>query len=371
MNWRFLVIEDNEDTARQLEEAIPEFVDAPSTAESEIVTTFAEAERRMKNERYDFLILDLKDDSDDDDENAVGLTIFEALKATRFTPVIFYTGLAHKVQHLQTNFIRVVEKTEAIGRVKEEVTKIIATQLPALARKLEEIQRQYMWDFVSNHWQEFQKPHEQADLAYLLARRLALSLQDESRKLAQGVAADAVAAEPANAHPMQLYVRPPIGNTRLAGDIVRSEDRYWLILTPSCDFVQKDRLHHILLAECLPLSAQAEFTAWRDNQTAQTEGVLKALIGDARQKAQSERYKFLPGTIFIPDLVVDFQKLRAITPEEFVAFEVIASLDSPYAEAMLSRFSRYFGRLGTPDVDKQVVLDRLRAQLADGAALLP
>ena len=41
--------------------------------------------------------------------------------------------------------------------------------------------------------------------------------------------------------------------------------------------------------------------------------------------------------------------------------ERLASLDSPFAEALLARFSRYFGRLGTPDLDVAVLLQRLRA----------
>jgi hypothetical protein len=36
-------------------------------------------------------------------------------------------------------------------------------------------------------------------------------------------------------------------------------------------------------------------------------------------------------------------------------------LDSPFAEALLARFSRYFGRLGMPDLDVAVLLQRLRA----------
>ena len=59
------------------------------------------------------------------------------------------------------------------------------------------------------------------------------------------------------------------------------------------------------------------------------------------------------------DLKVDFQELVTITPEAFEQLKVIASLDSPFAEALLARFSRYVGRLGTPDIDRTLVLSRL------------
>jgi DNA-binding response OmpR family regulator len=152
MKWRFLIVEDCSEFVRQLEESTASFVESPDTAEAKIVTTFSEAENLMKVERYDLLILDLKDSSSaitESDAEPAGLRIFESLKKTRFVPVIFYTAFPHKVRSLETSFIRVVEKTEGIGKLIEKIKQVIGTQLPALARKLEDVQRDYMWDFVS------------------------------------------------------------------------------------------------------------------------------------------------------------------------------------------------------------------------------
>lgn len=373
--WRFLVVEDNEAIANELLDAVPNFVDPPDSAEAELCRTFEEAADRLKVDRYDLIILDLKDDSDawhSADDDPAGLKVFEELKKTRFIPVVFYTALAHKVRAEQTSFVRVVEKTETIERVKEEVKRVLGTQLPALSRQIEEIQRSYMWDFVSTHWREFDTPQDQADLAYLLARRLALSLQKEARKLARKMAGKSVPiADPKNIHPMEMYVRPPISPNRLAGDILKgtldADAGYWLVITPSCDFEQGGRLDNVLLAQCVPLTAELEYINWKENPTANV-GPLKAMIGDNRQEAQSERFKFLPGTYFFPDSIVDFQRLRAAPPDEVKKLEVVASLDSPFAEAVLARFSRYFGRLGTPDIDKNVVLNRLQGSGARSSA---
>ena len=169
-------------------------------------------------------------------------------------------------------------------------------------------------------------------------------------------------ADPKNIHPMQMYIHPPVSTTRLAGDILKgtvsNETAYWLVLTPSCDFEQKDRLHSVLLAQCVPLTSLPEYASWKADFTNTVP--LKAMIGDNRQDVQSERFKFLPGTFFLPDSMVDFQKLQAVSPYVLKDMEIIASLDSPFAEAVLARFSRYFGRLGTPDIDKNVVITRLK-----------
>jgi CheY-like chemotaxis protein len=365
-DWRILVVEDNETIATQLKEAIPNFINSPDTAESDVCKTFREAMDRLRSDRYDLVILDLKDDGNafhSAESDPAGLKVFDELKKTRFVPVVFYTAHAEWVRDMRTSFVRVVEKTETIDRVKEEVQRVLATHLPALTRQVEEIQRSYMWDFVSTHWKEFDTAQEQADLAYLLARRLALSLQRGARRMARQVAGGSVfMADPKNVHPMEMYVRPPVGANRLAGDIVKGaingESGHWLVLTPSCDFEQSGRLNSVLLARCVPLSTEPEYKSWKADPNAVDS--LKAVIGDNRQKAQSERFKFLPGTFFLPDSIVDFQDLRTVSPTDFATLEVIASLDSPFAESVLSRFSRYFGRLGTPDIDKNVVISRLQ-----------
>lgn len=383
IKWRFLIVEDKEDKVRQLQEIAPACVDAPDEVEVYVCPTFKKAAARLRTERFDLLILDLKDDSDttlEADSSPAGLAIFEELKKTRFVPVVFYTALAHKVRSEQTSFVRVVEKTEDVTRVKEEVRRVLATQLPRLTRHLEELQRSYMWDFVSTHWKEFDSSHEQADLAYLLARRLALTLQREARKMARKMAGKAVLlADPKNVHPMEMYIRPPVSTNRLAGDILRGavgvESGHWLVLTPSCDFEQAGRLHSVLLAQCIPVTSLPEYVNWKANP-ATNAGPLRAMIGDNRGDAQPERFKFLPGTYFLPDSIVDFQRLRAVSPDDVSKLEVVASLDSPFAEAALARFSRYFGRLGTPDIDKNVVINRLQAALThispqQGPPLMP
>jgi hypothetical protein len=108
------------------------------------------------------------------------------------------------------------------------------------------------------------------------------------------------------------------------------------------------------------LTNEPEYIRWKESPD-ENAGPLRAMIGDNRQNTQAERFKFLPGTYFLPDSIVDFQKIRAVPCDEIKKLEVVASLDSPFAEAVLARFSRYFGRLGIPDIDKNIVLSRLQA----------
>ncbi len=126
----------------------------------------------------------------------------------------------------------------------------------------------------------------------------------------------------------------------------------------------REKADWILLARCLPLAEQAEYQRWQTGlpkPSGPVEERLRAILRNNRQGGQAERFYFLPGALTLSDLVVDFQQLVTLPRARMTTLERLASLDSPFAEALLARFARYFGRLGTPDLDPEVILGRLRS----------
>lgn len=369
--WRFLVVEDNPEIARLLQEALPESVESPDLSEIEISPDFQGAAEMLRKQNFDLIILDLKEGSTSSfgevEDYTAGQRVFDELKSIRFVPVIFFTAWPHAVKLEENQFVRVVSKAEGVARVQDEIRAVFTTKLPDLSRHIAEVQREYMWGF-SAHWRQMETSHDKADVAYLLARRLALSLESEARRMVRTIAGrSAPIADPKNIHPMEMYIFPPDTRNYFAGDILKDatgfEPTFWIILTPSCDFEQGGRIENILLAECTPLQATEEYKLWAQEQSPERLALLKELIADNRRKSQEDRFKFLPGTYFLRDSVIDFQKLRLAPFEEISRLEKIASLDSPFAESIIAKFSRYFGRLGTPDIDRAVVVRRLSEAL--------
>lgn len=366
--WRFLLIEDKDAIADQVKQAAGYFVDFPDTAVIERKATFQEGLTRLSEARFDILILDLKDDMNtslDEHDVSAGLKIFEELKNIRFSPVVFYTAHAHKVRNLESPFVRVVEKSEGLEKLTVEIKILIATGLPKLSQIIEEAQREYMWGFVSEKWGELTNAEHKTDIAHLMARRLASTLELQAIAFANPVDSLQTLDE-TTVHPMRMYVHPPLEQLQ-AGDIlggdINAVTGTWIVLTPTCDLFNK-KAEKILLARCLPLTQTPEYQTWaKSTQELNPKKALEALIGDNRNKVQPERYKYLPGTFFINDSVVDFQDVLTITPADALQLKRLACLDSPFAEALLGRFTRYFGRLGTPNIDKAVVMSRLTASL--------
>ncbi len=162
----------------------------------------------------------------------------------------------------------------------------------------------------------------------------------------------------------------------MSGDLVQKKDTtdYFVVVTPTCDFAN-DKADFVILAKCIPLTESAEFVAWRGPDTPPrfqgSNTKLQKLMADNRDGGQRERFMFLPGTSTFPDFIVDLQQLTTVPKDDRDTFERMASLDSPYAEKLLSLFARYYGRIGTPNLDVEIAMNRARTRVAATAPAAP
>jgi hypothetical protein len=139
------------------------------------------------------------------------------------------------------------------------------------------------------------------------------------------------------------------------------DGKVWrLVVTPSCD-LEHDKADLVILAACRPVDDDERIQAWRERDSNATRNQVRALVGH-KTGGKDDRYLFLPAAPTIPDLVVDFQRLEARPRSELDAMVRTASLVSPFAEAVVARFVRYFGRVGTDDLDVDAIMDRLKSE---------
>ncbi len=394
IEWQALFVDDDPDLCRQ----VGEYLDGEVVSGSDdvlrvqAISDFDSALGELESRRIDLLILDVRvgpydqepteDGRTADTGNTMeeaGVRIINAVRERRFVPVVFYTGLDYKVRDMESPVVRIVEKTEGLEKLLQTIREVFDTALPqtnrALVHHLETVQRDYMWGFVAENWSSFAGGADRKELAYLLAKRLAISLSGPGiRQLAQDMG-DTTGAFTSDerVHPMLYYLLPPVTPSPLAGDLyhgtISGEDGYWILITPSCDMVSgREKADFMLFARCLHLVEQPEFAGWKAGLPEPSNNVkrrLESLLGNNRQDGQPERYYFLPGALTLPDLVVDFQQLATLPRDGASGLERRASLDSPFAEAFLARFARYFGRLGTRDLDVESVMSKLNNQVGE------
>ena len=373
--WQLLFVDDEPKFCDEVKQYLEdEHLGSPNEKMSvKTLTDFNKALEALEQHRFDLLILDVRLGLHDEfPEEEVGIKTLEEIQQRRFVPVIFYTGLPRLVQEHQTSIIQVVRKSEGLPRLLEVVKNIFDTPLPtvnrALIKHLETVQRDYMWGFVAQHEAEFINTSDRTALAYLLARRLAMSLSGPGiEQLSQDLGdSTEFSLDEGRVHPMQYYVMPPVEISPLTGDLYRvrigQQDQYWVLLTPSCDLVKgREKAKWVLMAPCVLLTEEQEYQDWHDNPSNTKKKKLKSLLGNNRSNGhQPERFYFLPGALDLPEMVVDFQQVVTLPRVQLESWDQVASLDSPFAEALLTRFTRYFGRLGTPDLDIDFVLNRLQ-----------
>lgn len=356
MKWNFLVVDDDPVMAGQTSDILQnKRTLSGEEIVCEVCASFEEAKNKVLGSRYDLIVLDLQDDVGK--VELMGKAILDLLREAHFTPVVFYTGHSHKVSMLETPFVKVVAKGEDdADNLRLAVASVFSTGLPKLIRFIQEQQRNYLWEHVDQFWQKSGPICDVKDLACLLSKRLSNALRGESvRRNLDGV-------ESGIAHPIEMYVWPTIGESIQTGDIFKLDEFTYVVLNPACDFAQA-KVSNVIVAECVSLEACPEYLelveqkkakgTYSNNQLA----ALKSIIGDNRKgkKIQPDRFKYLPKTVFMNAAVVDFQSLRSlsVTGDELARIQRIATLDTPFVESLLSKFSRYYGRIGTPDLNAE------------------
>lgn len=291
-----------------------------------------------------------------------GRTAFEQVRERKFLPIIFHTALPHSVEDLDnTPFVQIVSKSapDPTGDLIRCIETCLASPFPRLQRQLQchidEVTREFMIEFVEENWNDLQD--REHDVGHLLMRRLGVSLDSGSGILTER--RDGTISEPDTTPPVRYYVLPPPDDYRMGDILIRPsvcepESSWYVIMTPSCDLVSSHvKADSVLLTECVMLEEFDEYREWVEAapKIAKKRQRLERLLKSNASGRQRHRYFYLPKTLAVPHMMVDLQRVVHVPFAELVQFSKVASLDSPYAEALSHQFHCYMGRIGTPDLD--------------------
>lgn len=372
--WRVLCIDDDPSKVDEVAEFFTTWTkDNPYGAfDVTTQTDFEQGSRMLTNERFDLVTLDLHGETDPlpsdqeaGDPTQQGKQVLDRLRTTRFVPVIFFSGFADKISELQSPIVQVVKKGENDAvQIREAAKTIFGTGLPTLLRHIDEEQRSYLWDTVDKHWSQLVSGEGGEELPYLLARRLATRLNRDSVK-------NLLKHDHAQARPIEFYIYPPVAENIKTGGIYGPDENglFWIVATPACDFAQ-GKAERVLLIGATNLSDHTRFADWSkkkwiprgEDKGSNSERNHYNKLCDLLRNSAGDRYYFLPGTFFLPDLVADMQRLQQVETHDLDSMKHICSLDSSYREEFILRLSKYYGRIGTPDLEIPAVIERLAEQ---------
>ena len=374
--WRVLVIDDEREVGTTISELLESYT---LVSDSRPITTrfeesFDKAVELLVSETFDILVLDIRDESGHKPSDEAGIEVFDEIRMRRFIPIIFYTALPDVSMSISNApFVQTVSKIalDPITDLKVAIEKVVSSGLPRLLQSvsnhLADVERAFMADFVEDNWPSLVDRPE--DVSYLLSRRLSVSFEEGAESLAQELGQVELTTRADVVHPTRYYVQPPNSTYRM-GDLLatpssteeNADERLYVVLTPSCDLVLRSgsmKPDFVVLSECLPLDSFKEYQDWKSAPSSKNEERLRRLL-TSRPKGQEDRYFYLPAAWNVPDVVADLQSVTSIPCKELESYRKIASLDSPFAEALSYQFNRYMGRVGMPDLDIDGVLRRLK-----------
>ena len=376
-NLKILYIEDDKDNREELIELLSdwEINDCKIIIEGE--ESFEIATRRICEDGFHMVILDLYKGRAGDGGEMLGLTTLEDVKSHIFVPIIFYSGNTSAVRELKSQVIGVATKggVEGIDELKNEIGRLTSHSLPFINENIHAFIngkiKEYFWDIIQENNTTFKPDDNDHSLGYLLLRNICNSLsRDNIYKI---LGDDSIAED--KVHPMEFYIYPrDVESEYETGDILKNNESndVYVILTPSCDFVGRAgkgrKVNYVLLAHTTLLTDIPDFSKYLEykNKVNKSEADIKQenrYKGNLKQLIQSsgnDRYFFLPSTPFIDNRVIDFQnKIMVVYEDLNLKFNRLAKLDDPYSQAMSTSFIRYYNRIGFPDLDAAYVLARI------------
>ena len=160
----------------------------------------------------------------------------------------------------------------------------------------------------------------------------------------------------------EMYLFPPISNQIFSADILYKKDEdkdkpesYKIILSPSCDLYKDESkkrkpLEKILVAFCVNIDL---YLKSKNLPKGTTEQKIKDYLPKFLSNTNAEKYIPLPELKgLLPHMACDFKQLEMIEYEkigEDKEYNRIASIDSPFREAIIWAYMQVNCRPGLPD----------------------
>lgn len=366
--WQVLAVDDEQAVLNDVKRALE---GEPLNAGAVKVigeSDFDSALELLRRYRIDLVVLDIRLGSGPGADDDAGREVRERILNDRFVPIVHYTALSQEASEdaQGSPFIEVVTKGDDLELLRDAIDRQLTSGPPEVQRtllgELERAMREFMLAYVEHRWRDvFEGDAGRANLTHVLARRLSAALT--GKELSDVLAGLGLASAPDSVHPLRYYLIPPVSGTPMVGDLheitIPGEDSpsWWIVLTPTCDLAWHGKADFALLARCRPLDQEKAYAdvAGKGEVGKDKTELLKRVM----QNNWRPRHYYLPAALDVPHLLVDFQDLRTVEKPHLESMEASASLDSPYAEELQSRFATYFGRIGTPDLDWSEVVSNI------------
>ncbi len=348
---KLLIVDDDEAMLQMYSDNIC-FINKKLTDKIEVKITknLSEAKESLLSPEFDAAIVDLKLSSTSTELE--GLEIVNEIKNKLRFPVFIVSGSIAQLTEEESAFLKLRSRDVDFQSILQEITSIYDTGITKILGKkgkIDDYLNCIFWKNLSNS----------IKLWIDDTTRTAEEKQDSLLRVTIMHMQEYIDEQLEKYHPSEFYIIKPIKENIFTGDIIECKDGHFIVLTPACDITK--RLNGIRNAEFVfvcKIKALNEIVKnfdQLDAQTVKNNENRKRLEGYFNNKNQ--RYHFTPKSFGISPGLIDFQDKTTIpcsVIEDSIKekkMERIATVAHPFLKDIISRFSTYYARQGSPDLD--------------------
>lgn len=369
-NLSVLLVEDDEENLELLKESLPETIFGHNI-EWEPCDDFEEAVRLVGLRRYDLIVTDIyRDGEGHEKEDEGALDIVEIIRQTRFCPIVVFTDGSFPQSIKVGPFVRFADKSTGNEDIVGKIEELIATGIPEIAKKLhDELDRaagSYLWEFLEGNWDGLRDNLSDPDILERLVRRRA------SIQIGRLDPDEPLPTEVERVVGMEFYIYPPVSGEEIRlGQILqhKNEEDYRVVLTPHCHLTvqpgqNRPRAEYVLVAGTVPARDILEqYPPEGRTNDRKLRNLARKMQSPADLGRPNGRYWFLPQFLSMTDLYCDFLQIESLSFDTIDSeYERFAVLDTPFAEALQSCFTRFYSAVGLPGLQ----IDKFQHLILDG-----
>ena len=353
-----LLMDDDPDVLEQLRSLLPS-ERRGYTLIWEPCDDFEKAFRLISSRRFDLVVTDIYRDQTDHGKpknlepgNAKGLFNVEAIRQTRFCPVVAFSDGSIPLGFTEGPFTKFADKSAGNKDILAKLDLLLDTGIPQIAQRLHNeldgVGAEYLWTFLERNWDHL-KTNGLANpivAERLIRRRAATQL---------GRLNPDSSVELGDVEGVEFYICPKISNREYRlGEILKHIDTgsFRIILTPHCHLTvqtgdTKPKADMVLTIKTYPASEIINQKKWPKEPAEKLEQLRRRIKTTPEIGKPEGRYWFLPQFNTMPDLYCDFMSLESLPYKELIEkYEPFSVLDTPFAEALQASFTRFYSAVG-------------------------
>jgi len=346
---KLLIVEDDKPTVQTYTDNIESFnKKSDIKIEYTIKENIDEAKNSLLSPDFDGAIIDLKLSSSTTELE--GLEIVKEIENNQRFPIYIVSGSIGQIDKEENAFLKKRNRDTNFKEILSEIVEIYKTGITNILGRKGEIDKylnNIFWNHLSNSmdlWvNDLTRSPEEKEKSLL---RYTISHMQEY--IDEGIE---------KYHPSEFYITEPIKSNIFTGDIVTYESNRYLVLTPSCDIVlRKDgnrNANRILFCKILALNNVIKNYSLLNSDTSANNDNRKRLNSFIVNNKQN--YHFIPKSNSLDAGLIDFQDKLTIESGEVEEklnkkqMIRIATVSMPFLKDIISRYSNYFARQGSPD----------------------